>query len=117
MAGAVVVDVLPFLRLGCKSASAAAARHQPRECVLALRVARMVGGGKDVLHSGEEIARDERLVKSLMELSQPIELAVIDRVLEELMDLGFDQRSAAASSVRESHGCRLLRERLQQVFS
>ena len=62
MAGAMVVNVLPLLCLGRERASTPAARHEPGECVLALRVTRMVGGSKHVLHSSEEIPRDDRLV-------------------------------------------------------
>jgi len=113
--GAVVIAVLAFLRLRCEGATTPATRHDAVECVLTFRVARMVGCGKHILHSGEEIARDDRLVNAVMQLPQPVGLAVVDRILEHLMDLGFHQRGTAGS-VREPDCCCLLGQRLQRIL-
>ncbi|HEY7290198.1 MAG TPA: hypothetical protein VH583_10215 [Vicinamibacterales bacterium] len=111
VACAVVVDVLALLRLRCECATTPATHHHTGECMLTFRVARMVGCGEHILHSGKEVTRNDWLVKALMQLSQPVELAVVDRVLEELMNLGFDQRRPARP-VRQPDRRRLLRQRL-----
>ena len=85
--GAVVVDVLALLRLRRKRASASPAGHESGKRVSSLRVARMVGRCEDLLHAVEEVARDDRLVEPLVQLSEPVELAVVDRVLQDLVDL------------------------------
>ena len=65
-----------------------------------LRVARMVGSRKDLLHAVKEVARDNRLVKPLVQLSEPVELAVVDRVLKQLMGLRLHQRATTRPVLR-----------------
>jgi hypothetical protein len=71
----------------------------------------MIGCRKHVLDAGEKIARDDRLVQALVQLSQPVELAVVDRILKELVDLGLHQRRTA-SPVGEPYRRGFPRERL-----
>jgi hypothetical protein len=62
---AAVIDVLPLLRLRRERTSAPAARHEPGERMSSLRMVRVVRR-EHLLHAVEEVARDERLVESLM---------------------------------------------------
>ncbi|HEX5107352.1 MAG TPA: hypothetical protein VFV95_02860 [Vicinamibacterales bacterium] len=66
VARAVVVHVLALLGLCRERATAPTARDQSGERVPPLRVLRMIGCRKYVLDAGEQVARDDRLVKALM---------------------------------------------------
>ena len=115
MPGAVVVDVLALLDLCRECASASAAGHEPCKRMPPLRVAGMVGGCEHGLHAVVEVLRDSGLVQSLVKLSQPVELAVVDRILQYLMDPRSCER-AAAGSVRQAGSRRLLGKNLQRVL-
>ena len=62
-----VINVLPLLRLRCRRTSTPTTGHEAGTCVLPFRLARMVGSGEPVLDTREEIARDDRRVKALMQ--------------------------------------------------
>ena len=72
-----------------------------------LRVAGMVSGCEHGLHAVIEISRDDRLVEPLVKLSQPVELAVVDRILQNLVDPRPRER-AASRSVCQACSRRLL---------
>lgn len=116
MAGAVVVDVLALLGLRGVSTPASSTGDESGERVPPLRVARAVRRGKDLLHAVEEPARDDRRVQALVQLPEPVELAVVDRVVQQLVDLRLDERRAARA-VRQPGGGSQLRERLQRVLA
>ena len=76
----------------------------------------MVGRCEHGLHAVVEDSRDKGLVQSLVKLSQPVELAVVDRILQYLMD-SRPRKRAAAGPVRQAGSRRLLRKNLQRVFA
>jgi hypothetical protein len=81
-----------------------------------LRVAGMVSGCEHGLHAVVEISRDDRLVNPLVKLSQPVELAVVDRILQYLVD-PRPRKRAASGSVRQACSHRLLGKYLQRVLA
>jgi len=112
-AGAVIVDVQAFLDLCRVRTTAATALQQTDKRVLALRrVRRMVRRHKHPLDPLEEIAGDQGFVLALVQPPEPMKVAAVDRILEDLMDLGADERPPGRS-VREAGSCGLLRDRLQ----
>lgn len=71
--------------------------------MLAFRVARMVGCGKHVLYSAEEVARDDRLVNAVMQLPQPVELrsALADNSCARLFGSGASKSRLSSGEVRQ----------------
>jgi hypothetical protein len=57
---------------------------------------------------------NRRFARVLIWSPEPVELAVVDRILEQLMDLGLHHRGTA-SSVGESDCCGFLRQAITQT--
>jgi hypothetical protein len=76
----------------------------------------MVGCSEDLLNAVVEVSWDERLMEPLVKLSQPLELPVVDRILQQLTNPGPRERTADGT-VRQPSRRGLLGQQLQRVLS
>src|SRR6266851_4018112 len=96
VACAVIVDVTSFLDFADKGAAAVSAIHKARESKVSWITPKLgrVALIEDELNPIEELARDKRLVASLIGSVLPTDLAHIDRVAQDRMNLA-DRHMAA----------------------
>src|SRR5262245_60420306 len=93
-----VVDVLALLAFCCDGAATLRAGQKAHERVTLLGVAYPRFPVQGRLHLVEQRARDQRLVRALVAFLEPDELAVVDGVLQEPMDVRFEETSVRSGS-------------------
>jgi hypothetical protein len=82
--GAAVVDIFPLLQFRRDGAAVVCTSEQTRKGKVVLAVLRFVVSGEHVLHSGEQIARDNRGMLALVLDPLPHEVGQIRPVLQHL---------------------------------
>ncbi len=100
MAGATVVRVPPLLGLGGHRTPTATAGHQPCKCVLAALVARAVYRAEHFLYVLEQLPGHQRLMLPPVLLPVPHEVAVVDRIVQDPLDLRLRDLRTEAGCVR-----------------